>query len=207
MNAFFNNSANTDYFEFNDGDTFASNFAGDYDITEDIYAAYVMGSKLFGDVQFVGGVRVERTDVSSRGYLRNGDDAELVRASGDYTSVLPSLIANWRVGDDWIVRGAVTRALGRPNYDAISPASNYNEEAGEGSLSIGNPGLKARNSWNYDLSIEWYPNDLTLLSAAVFFKDIDNEFVGRSQRFVGTAWKSMPLWQKPGSLGQSTRVS
>ena len=185
MNAFFQNPANADYFEVNDGDTFVSNFSGDYDITETIYAGYGMISKGFGAFEVIGGVRVEFTDIDSTGYLMSDGMAEPVDASGDYTSVLPSLIVNYRTSNDVVLRGAVTRALGRPNYDAIAPRSNYNEEAGEGSLAIGNPSLEARHSWNYDLSVEWYPNDLTLLSAAVFYKDIDNEFVGISTRYVG----------------------
>ena len=187
MNAFFADPANSDYFEFNDGDTFASNFGGDYDITESIYAAYVMAGREFDTVELIGGVRVEHTDIDSSGFLRSGGEAQTVDAGGDYTSVLPSLIANWRLGNDVVLRAGITRALGRPDYDDIAPRSNYAEEAGEGVLSIGNPGLEARHSWNYDISAEWYPNELTLLSAAVFFKDIDNEFVGRSQRYTSQA--------------------
>ncbi len=187
MNRFFADPANAAFFEANDGDTFSANFSGDYDITESIYAAYFMGAREFDAWEIIGGVRVEHTDIDSRGFLLVDDTAESVKAGGDYTSVLPSLILNWRASDSLVLRAAVTRALGRPDYDVIAPRSNYNEEAGEGSLSIGNPALEARHSWNYDLSAEWYPDDLTLLSIAVFYKDIDNEFVGRSQRFVGQA--------------------
>ncbi|MEM8815438.1 MAG: TonB-dependent receptor [Pseudomonadota bacterium] len=187
MNRFFADPANAGFFELNEGDTFASDFSGDYDITESIYAAYVMAAREFGALSITGGVRVELTDVDSSGFLRNAGEAERVGASGDYTSVLPSLIANWRLSPEFVLRGAVTRALGRPNYDDVAPRANYVEEAGEGRLSIGNPALEARHSWNLDLSAEWYPNELTQLSLAVFYKDIDNEFVSRTERLVGQA--------------------
>lgn len=185
MNRFFADPANAGYFELNDGDTFASNFAGDYDITESIYAAYAMAEREFGRLSLIGGVRVEMTDVDSTGFLRQDGVATAVSQGGDYTSVLPSLIATWRLDADVVLRGAVTRALGRPDYDAIALRSNYDEEAGIGSLSIGNPALEARHSWNFDVSAEWYPNELTQLSLALFYKDIDGEFVGRSQRITG----------------------
>lgn len=187
MNAFFSNTANVDFFEFNDGDSFASNFSGDYDITESIYAGYGMGVWAFGEFEVIAGARVEYTDIESKGYLLSGNNAEIVSAEGDYTSVLPSLIVNWRSDSGVVLRGAITRAVGRPDYGSIAPRSNYNEEAGEGMLSIGNPLLEARESWNFDVSAEWYPSELTLLSAALFYKDIDNEFVGRSERYVGQA--------------------
>jgi len=187
MNRFFADSSNAGFFELNEGDTFASNFAGDYDITESVYAGYLMASREFGALSVTGGVRVELTDVDSSGFLRSGGEATRVGASGDYTSVLPSLIANWRLSNDVVLRGAVSRALGRPDYDDIAPRSNYSEEAGEGVVSIGNPALEARHSWNVDVSAEWYPNELTQLSLSVFYKDIDNEFVSRTERFVGRA--------------------
>ncbi len=185
MDRFFADPANADYFEKNDGDSFASNFSGDYDITESIYAAYVMGSHSIADWEIIGGIRFEQTDVDSTGFLLIDGEAQRASADGDYTSVLPSVIVNWRATDDIVLRGAVTRALGRPDYDVIAPRSRYNEELGEGSLSIGNSALEARHSWNYDLSAEWYPSDLTAISVALFYKDIDNEFVGRSERLVG----------------------
>ena len=74
--------------------------------------------------------------------------------------------------------------MGRPDYDTIAPRASYAEETGFGELSVGNPELDARKAWAYDLSIEWYPNSLTLLSAAVFYKDIEDELVGLSERYT-----------------------
>lgn len=183
MNAFFNDPANAAYFELKDSDTFAQDYASDYDITETVLAAYGMGVRQMGPVQLIGGVRIEATDVDSQGYLLEGDEAVRVSDGGDYVNVLPSLIANWAVNETVQVRGSVSRALGRPDFDTIAPRSSYSEELGQASLSIGNPDLEARVSWNYDASIEWYPNDLSMLSVAVFYKDIENDLVGLSEQY------------------------
>lgn len=187
MDAFLRDPANADYFTLNVSDGFTNSYASDYNITETVLAGYVMGVKEVGPVEMIGGVRVESTDVDSSGYLFIDGGAEKVSDGGDYVNWLPSLLANWDVTDSLKVRGAVTRALGRPDYDAIAPRSSYSEELGIGALNIGNPDLKARVSWNYDASIEWYPDELTLLSASVFYKDISDDLVGLSQQFSTAA--------------------
>ena len=186
MDAFLANPANAAYFELNEGDTFVQDYAADYDITETVLAAYLMGVREFGPLELIGGVRVEATDVDSQGYLLEDGEAQRISDGGDYVTVLPSLLANYNVTEDLILRASVTRALGRPDFDAIAPRSSYSEELGIAGLSIGNPELEARVSWNYDASIEWYPNDLTLLSAAVFYKDISDDLVGVSERYTTT---------------------
>ena len=187
MNAFLADPANADYFALNTSDTFVNNYASDYDITETVLAGYVMGVRQMGPVQVIGGVRLEATDVDSSGYLLDGEGVTKISDGGDYLTVLPDLLVNWDVMDSLKVRGSITRALGRPEYDAIAPRSSYSEELGIANLSIGNPDLEARVSWNYDASVEWYPNELTLLSAAVFYKDISDDLVGLSEKFTTQA--------------------
>ena len=85
MNRSFMDPANADYFELNDGDTFASNFAGDYDITESVYAAYAVAEREFGNLSLIGGVRVEMTDVDATGFLRQDGVATSLSQGGDYT--------------------------------------------------------------------------------------------------------------------------
>lgn len=188
MDRFFNNSANAGYFEENEGDSFATSYASDYELTEDIYAAYVMGVKNFAKTELIGGLRVESTNIDSEGYvLLPGDVTEKIHASGDYVNLLPSVIVKHQLTETSLLRGGITRGLGRPNYDAIAPRSSYSEETGVGSLNIGNPNLEARISWNFDISFEWYPNDLTLISVAAFYKDIEDEIVSSTEQYNGQA--------------------
>lgn len=188
MNAFFNDPANASFFELNQDSTFADNFASDYALTETISAAYVMATSRIQATEVIYGVRAERTDVESEGFVRQPDNtARLVKADGDYTNVLPALLVNHSLNEQTILRAAITRGLGRPDYDAIAPIANFEEETGSGTLKIGNPNLEARESWNYDIALEWYPNDLSLLSVALFNKKVENEIVGINRTFVGQA--------------------
>lgn len=177
MNRFFGDPANAAFFEYNEGSSFESRFASDYSLTEGIYAAYGMASTRLDALELIGGARVEYTDVDSEGFLINGDQAQRLDAGGDYVDVLPSLIANYRVNEAVILRGAVTRALGRPNYETIAPRSTFGEDGTVGTVTVGNPEVEARRSWNFDLSAEWYPDALSMLAVAVFYKDISDEIV------------------------------
>lgn len=176
MDGFF--GSNPTFFELNTSDTFAQNFASDYNLTESIYAGYMMATYETEQVQVIGGVRIEHTNVDSEGYLRDGDEAVLAASGGSYTNWLPSLIFNFRPDEEFILRAAFTRSIGRPDFDVIAPRSSYSEETGEGSLSVGNPDLKARTAWNYDLAAEWYFNDESLISVSAFYKDISNQLSG-----------------------------
>ena len=177
MNRFFDDPANAAFFEYNEGSSFTSRFASDYSLTEEIYAAYGMASTRLDALELIGGARVEYTDVESEGFVLSGDQAQRLDAGGDYVDVLPSLIANYHVSEAVILRGAVTRALGRPNYETIAPRSTFGEDGAVGTVTIGNPDVEARRSWNFDLSAEWYPDTLSVLAVALFYKDISDEIV------------------------------
>lgn len=185
MNDYFRN--NPGQFTLASGAEQSSDFGSDYSIEEQILAAYAMGTWHVGDFEVIGGVRVEQTDIDSEGYaLGTGlPTPPRLTAGGDYTEVLPGLLVNYRPNQDWVFRAAVTRAMGRPDYDTIAPRSTYSEDGDQASLFIGNPNIVARKSWNYDLGAEWYPNELTAIAVSVFYKDISDQIGSMSETFTG----------------------
>ncbi len=179
MNAFFNTQANAAFFASNPADDFVSNNSADYEVDEAVIAGYLMGGRTFENLEFIAGVRVEKTDIDSAGNLLLNNQVTRVNDGGDYTKVMPSIIANYRFTDDIIMRTGITRALGRPDFETIAPRATATDDGGPiASVNIGNPDLLPRTSWNYDLSFEWYPHDLSILSASLFYKDISDELVG-----------------------------
>lgn len=188
MNAFFANPANAAVFEADLADNFVSDNSADYGVEETITSAYIMGSKTFENLELIAGVRFEKTEVSSTGnVLRNGV-AQRVNADGDYSSVMPSLIANYRLNENFVARAAITRALGRPDFETIAPRSTVSDDGGPiASVNIGNPDLTPRKSTNYDVSFEWYPSQLSILSLSVFYKDISDELVGNTTSLTSQA--------------------
>lgn len=182
LNAFFADPANASFFVADTADNFVSNNAADYGVRERIVAGYVMGAKEIGALELIGGARIEWTDINSNGKLLLNGVATPVEDGSNYAIITPSLIANFRPDDSLVFRAGVTRAIGRPGFDVIAPRSTATDDGGPiASVSIGNPDLRPRTSWNFDVSAEWYPNDFTALSVGLFYKDISNEFIPFTQ--------------------------
>lgn len=188
--AFFN--ANQALFEQSDADTIIESYGVDYAVKEDVTAGYVMGSADLGNLTLVGGVRVERTDTDFTAFdvqIVDGDALDpppQVTGTKDYTNWMPGLQATWEIRPDLIARAAWTNTIGRPSYEQNVPFRVFETEEGdpdifEGAIEMGNADLDPLESANYDLALEWYLQPSGILSAGVFYKDIENPIFTRVQ--------------------------
>lgn len=145
----------------------------DFDLDENVAAAYVMADLRFGNVALTPGLRYERTRLDIRGFALD-DDNNITPVSGRarYDDWLPSLIVRFTPRSDLVFRAAYTRSLGRPEYSDLAPGGRIN--AVDETLSIGNPDLKPYRAHNLDASAEWYFARGGLLSVGAFAKFIDN---------------------------------
>ena len=168
----------------------------DIDVTERIMAAYAMVNFGTADERLAGniGARVVNTDVSSVGFRgafnavqNNGSfqlvptgDFDTVRLDNNFTTFLPSLNVKYLVTQNFLVRGAVYKAISRPNLEfmgagrdiATSDDTNPTIADAIAGVSGGNPRLEPLESWNGDLSLEYYPNNDDLVSVALFYKQL-----------------------------------
>ncbi|MEZ5496060.1 MAG: TonB-dependent receptor [Gammaproteobacteria bacterium] len=165
--------------------TFIESASTDYIIDEDVTAAYLMAKSEFGNTRVVGGVRLEKTNfdaVGQRVTLSNISEQEItitpINVSNDYSEVLPSINITHEVSDKLIVRAAASRSLVRPNFKHSAPVELIEIEEDDGVIErkaeIGNPYLEPMTSNNFDFGIEYYPGNIGVFSAGVFYKDIDN---------------------------------
>ncbi len=148
--------------------------SGNYEVKEDIAAAYAQGSYTWGDLTILGGLRYERTEVDSDAVRSTAGVLTPISTSGSYDNWLPSLHLQWKPAENIIVRAAWTNTIGRPDYSSLGGGETLSFDGSQPTLSRGNPGLKARESEGFDLSLEYYPPD-GMISLAVFSKDIKNE--------------------------------
>ncbi len=149
---------------------------GDYEITEDTSAAYVMGHVDINNWRILSGVRYENTDFTAQG---NSFDANTELSStrsfensDDY--FLPALHVRYSISDKTQVRAAWTHSVVRPGFAQLSPGRLIEEDDGDIEAEFGNPDLKSLKSSNLDLGIEHYPGLASVISAFVFYKSIDN---------------------------------
>ncbi|MBI1408083.1 MAG: TonB-dependent receptor [Caulobacter sp.] len=131
------------------------------------------------------GIRYVETDVESYGYLATGGGS-LVRVKNDYTNVLPSLNLALDIKDDLILRFGAAKVMARPQLPSLSPGGTVNTAAL--TITTGNPLLDPFEATTYDLSLEWYFAKDSLLSVALFYKDIDSyiQTVRESRDFGST---------------------
>ncbi len=177
-------------------------------VKEDTVAVYfqVALSGELGKMPFdvLTGLRYEKTDTESsslvsRVYFSWEDNNDIIAyvdssvppqpatAKNDYDYLLPSLDVSLHLTDDVISRFSFSKTIARAGLGSLGvSASNFG--GGGGSTLLGaqptanasNPGLLPLESTNYDLSLEWYYNPFSYMSAGVFQKNVIN-FIGNRQ--------------------------
>lgn len=113
----------------------------------------------------------------------------------EFDNWLPSFNAKFDFGNGWLVRGAVSKGISRPDLNLFQAGAgigdNTNALRSEGTLDTGplfatrtgNRGLMPIESINYDLSVEWYWDDVGSITASVFWKDIEG-FINNGSEVV-----------------------
>ncbi|MGY0588062.1 MAG: TonB-dependent receptor domain-containing protein, partial [Paraglaciecola chathamensis] len=99
-----------------------------------------------------------------------------------YTNWLPSLNLNYAISDEMIGRFSISKTMTRPEIDQLRPGFQLTENGYWGSgnpntgsrVSMYNTQLEPLESNNLDVSFEWYFNETSMLSVAVFHKDMSN---------------------------------
>ncbi len=97
-----------------------------------------------------------------------------------YNDILPSANLKIDVAPDVVARFAVSKTMTRPDYSAIAGFTDLSPPStlgGVGKGTGGNPDLKPIRSTNLDAGIEWYFAKRSLLSAGLFYMDLNN-YVG-----------------------------
>ncbi|WDS36342.1 TonB-dependent receptor [Pseudoxanthomonas sp.] len=157
--------------------------AEDYSASEDILAAYAMGTWDIGALRVIAGVRAESTSFSARGYdVVGASDGESftvsqVEAKRSYANILPGLHVRWDGGDGWALRAALNKTVSRPGFGQIAPHTAINNDDEE--IQVGNTNLDPYESTNLDFSFEKYLGKSGIVSLGVFRKWIDGYIVDR----------------------------
>jgi iron complex outermembrane recepter protein len=174
------------------------NLSGGFEVKEQNTAAYVMGEfEFMPSLSGNAGVRLVQTKLESVSYqaLTSGTGvgqcvvlqpcavpgaivgsrvATYVQRVVNTTKndTLPSLNLRWDVDKDLIARFALSRSLGRANYNELAGAVTLNDTLLTGSS--GNPLLKPITSDNVDLSLAWYFAPRAYVSGGVFAQELRN---------------------------------
>jgi TonB-dependent receptor len=97
-----------------------------------------------------------------------------VSLSGDYTDILPSLNVRLNLTDDLVLRTGASRVISRPTLTDLSPAQSITSNPGNERIARGNPDLLPFRASQIEAGLEWYYDDLSILSGTFFYKSIDS---------------------------------
>jgi len=145
---------------------------------ETITSFYAMASFSTGDVSGNVGVRYTDTSADTEGFIKE------ISFDNDYGEVLPSANVKYDVTEDVVLRSSAARVMSRPSPFSTAPAFNLTPETGRGDA--GNPDLEPVFANQYDMGVEWYYADASIVSATWFRKDISNFiFTNTVQETIG----------------------
>ncbi len=94
-----------------------------------------------------------------------------VYTDNDYTNFLPSASAAFHIGDNTVVRAAVSRTMTRPNPSNMLPGLSFGSPSADIG-SVGNPSLDPYISDNIDLGVEYYTGAEGYIGFAAFRKAV-----------------------------------
>ena len=186
---------NLNNFELNSLESDIETMGNSYTSDEDVLAIYAMVSFDINDWNIVAGVRYEDTNFSTTGnkvdlIVDDVSGEEVVdispwHGSKDYADFFPSINVRYNINDKLISRFAYTQTIARPTFSDTAAYQLIETEVSEENSEIiverkaeaGNPDLEPYQASNLDLSIEYYPGHIGMLSAGLFYKDIDNYII------------------------------
>jgi len=172
------------------GTDITKNAGATWDLTERVYAGYLMNSISFGKARLQTGVRFEATKAN---YLANtvtkvpappalpAPNCPLtlpcvtpVTGNTDYLNVLPSVQLTYMLTPNTNVRAAFSQGISRPNFQDQVPSQQVDPNTVPQTLQIGNPNLKPERANNYDLLVEHFFQPLGVLQGGFFYKSLNN---------------------------------
>jgi TonB-dependent receptor len=179
----------------------------DFDrVQEKVWAGYAQfswnGDLMGRKASLTAGARFENTKVLSSSIVAQPDRIEwdsdndftrvigsnviTIERRGEYSNLLPSIDFRLEPMDNVVARVSYSKTLARADYANLFASQSANGPnrptalQGRATGSAGNPDLKPLVSDNFDVSLEWYFDRSSYVSAGFFAKRVKN-FVGVGQ--------------------------
>ncbi len=168
--------------------SFTPNTANIYDVREQVYAGYLMGTLKYDWGSLVGGLRVEHLRNRGIATATVGATTGLVTAESSQTMYFPSLHLNYNVDDTKKLRLSFNTGAARADYDQMRPnvvVSDTNQ-----TISGGNPAVKPERAYGFDAYMEWYVRPQGYLMVGAFYKHVSDVLYKQSRSFGSHALDS-----------------
>jgi TonB-dependent receptor len=151
-----------------------------YDVREQVYAGFIMGTLDYDWGSVVGGVRVER--VENRGIATG------ITAGSNQTLAFPSLHLNFDVTDEQKLRVSFNTGAARADYDQMRP--NVVIDDANATISGGNPAVQPERAYGVDAYYEYYIAPQGYLMVGAFYKRVEDVLYRQRRAFGSNALDS-----------------
>nr|WP_315457618.1 TonB-dependent receptor [uncultured Sphingorhabdus sp.] len=166
----------------------------DYELTEKTFSGYVMFDaqpEIFGLAsKFNAGLRFSRTNFTVDSFSLINGVSTLTTDQNNYTNFLPSANLTVNVTDEFLVRLSASQTMQRAGLADLAPSTFVNQT--NLTSGGGNAQLTPPISTNLDASFEYYTGRSSLISGALFFKDV-KDFIA-----TGTVEQLIPGFEADG---------
>lgn len=174
-----------------------------FSVNEDDTGAYVQFefSADLGSIPVRGnvGVRYVETQQETTGWARDPSGNTQLTVEHDYDNTLPSLNLVAEITDEFLIRFGAAKAMSRANLGLLNPGTSLSISGNNKTVNSGNPFLDPIEADTYDLSFEYYFASESLVSLAVFYKDIGS--------FVQTIRATGDFSENPFGLPDSAAIA
>ena len=133
------------------------------------------------DLRLNAGVRYSSTDTAIDNFKKTGTGGAYLpnQENGSYNNVLPAASAAFDITDNLMWRASWGKTISRASLSIIA-AQTVIPNPFDNTATAGNPSLRPQKSTNIDTSLEWYFKPGSLLSAAVFRKELTDATVANT---------------------------
>lgn len=151
---------------------YVSEPANDYNVTEQVTSAYVMGRIGYDWGSILGGARVEHIVNTGRAIVTLAGIPTEIEVENDLTLVYPSLHLNYDIADDKKLRLSFNTGAARPDYDQLRP--NFTFSDSNLTVSGGNPEAQPERAYGADAYFEWYVQPQGYVMVGAFYKRVED---------------------------------
>ncbi len=165
-----------------------------FSIEELTSAAYLQVDQLKTEVagrKLTGQFGLRLVDIKTEMEFTNPAFNNFTKTTGDagVTKLLPSAALSYEITRQLVARIGYGETIRRPGFNSLNPLITYTRDVtnlGLGTAGGGNPDLKPTTSKNYDLALEYYFDESSMIHANYFRKKIDGLVVGSYRRVTYT---------------------
>ena len=193
--------SNPELFEFVEDDSLEDSNVEDYDATETVSAAYLMGTYETGIHTVIAGVRYERYEWDNQNkivsYLNDVPSVTPGTSGDSHGFWLPGIHFRHALTDNLILRESYNRSYARPRLTELSRGRWVDDD---GNIEDGNANLQPALSDNFDVQLEYYTDRGGLYSVGVFYKDIEDFTYTETYDFDTLGSNGIPVPAENGDL-------